>query len=168
MSLAWRFTHGKFSWVEVLLLSIASVALFFLFWIYFPWLISLALTVFFIAGYFLISHGVKVVRKKEMHYRAKDKHLHVTKAVEKKIVKERIPLHKAKDCKFDKFRLKGVLINHDGKKHHLHFNSKDEMRKFRKHLHQHMKPKKVKKPKKKKRKTMQEHIRETRKKLRSV
>ncbi len=166
MPLVWKFSHEKFSRLEIVLLLLAGLSFFLVLWLYFPWLLALTLALFFVIAYFLIAHGIKGVRKKEIHYQTGKKHMQVTKIVKKMIIHEMIPLHRTKDCHFDKFLLRGFLVSREGKKHRLYFNSREEMQRFRKHLQQHMMPKKAEK--RGKRRSLQEQIGEAKKKLRST
>lgn len=166
LAFSWKFSKEKFSRLEIVLLLASSLVFFLLLWIYFPWLIALTLTLFFIIAHYLLSHGIKAAKKGEIHYQAEGKHLAVNKIIRETVVRERILLHKAEDCRFDRFFLRGFLVSQGGKKHRLYFNSKDEMRGFRKHLQQHMKPKKGKK--RGKRKSLQEQIKEAKRGLRNA
>jgi len=139
--LSWKFPAKKFIIfkLEAMFLLLLTIVVFFFSLEQVRWYWSIILSLLFVGLYFLVSFAIQKFRKVEEHYHVTPTHFHVTKKVRKISKKTKVPLKKFKHMKLDKFFLGGYLLTHDGKKHLVYFNKKDELHKFENFLAKHLK-----------------------------
>ncbi|MBU1111547.1 MAG: hypothetical protein ABIG93_04085 [archaeon] len=132
---SWTFPEKEFYLLrlESLTLVIITLAVF-IFMLFqfekrvFP---SLIVTVVFLAVYFLISFVLKKLRNVQESYQVAKDHLQITKQVNKKSNKIKVPLKDVKSHKFDRTFLGAYLVT-DKKRHPIYFNTLEELEKLEK------------------------------------
>ena len=92
---------------------------------------ALIFTVVFLGVYFLISYVLKKLRTVEESYQVAKDHLHITKKVNKKSSKIKVPLKNVKGHKFDRTFLGAYLVTDKGR-HPIYFNTLEELEKLEK------------------------------------
>ena len=152
---SWAFPYKSFIFMrlETVTVAILAILVFFASFMSFDqqWFHAVLFTVIFLVIYGYLSYMIQKFRRVHEHYEINKTHLTMTKKTRKKTKKSIIPLKNIKHHKLDKVFLGGYVVNHQGKKFVLFFNSKTEVEKFEQFLSKHLKPAKavvkpVKKP----------------------
>ncbi len=137
MAYSWKISHkdNPMRILEEYIVLLLSLLIFFLMLLYFQREVFPALLVVlsFLALYLIVRAFVEKIFIFEEAYHIKGSHLHIHKNLNGKVKKEKVYLKDVKKSSFD-HHLLGAYIVSENQKHVLHFNSKKEIKMFKKNL----------------------------------